>query len=253
MGMSLWTWVIVFILSSQYSVLVADNLSERISSVFRRICHAAMRAGRAPESVSLVAVTKHFPVSAVAEAVELGLRIFGESYVGEAADKRETILRENPLSSVSWHMIGHLQRNKVKRAVSVFDCIHSIDSIALAQVVDEYAAKAGKTLDVLIQVKLSEEDTKTGIAEAGVQALAERIKGFNKNLNLIGLMAMPPFFEDPEQSRPYFRRLSDIRDTLAARGIELTELSMGMSNDFETAIMEGATMVRVGSEIFGSR
>ncbi|MBF0553463.1 MAG: YggS family pyridoxal phosphate-dependent enzyme [Nitrospirae bacterium] len=233
---------------------LSNDLAKRISDVYRRICHAAMRADRAPSSVRLVAVTKHFPVSAVSEAVGLGLRVFGESYVGEAAAKRETILRETtPSSSVSWHLIGHLQRNKVKKAVAVFDCIHSIDSIALAGEVDAHAARAGKIQDVLIQVKLSEEDTKTGIEEDGVLALAERITSFNKNLNLIGLMAMPPFFEDPEQSRPYFRRLKDIRDTLTGRGIALTELSMGMSNDFETAVEEGATMVRIGSEIFGER
>ncbi|MBF0457694.1 MAG: YggS family pyridoxal phosphate-dependent enzyme [Nitrospirae bacterium] len=233
--------------------MTPDNLSNRISNVLRRVCHAAMRAGRPSESVRLVAVTKHFPVSVVSEAVGLGLRVFGESYVGEAAAKRETILMENPLSSVSWHLIGHLQRNKVKKAVAVFDCIHSIDSIALAAEVDAHAARAGKVQDVLIQVKLSSEDTKTGIAEEGVVALAEQIMSIHKNLNLTGLMAMPPFFEDPEHSRPYFRRLREIRDALGSRGIVLTELSMGMSNDFEIAIEEGATMVRVGSEIFGSR
>lgn len=232
---------------------LSDNLSKRISNVLSRSCHAAMRAGRTPESVSLVAVTKHIPASAVSEAVGLGLRVFGESYVGEAAAKRETILLENPLSSVSWHLIGHLQRNKVKKAVAVFDCIHSIDSIALAGEVDAHAARAGKVQDVLIQVKLSGEDTKTGIAEDGLIELAEQITNVNKSLNLIGLMAMPPFFEDPEQTRPYFRRLREIRDALCSRGLVLKELSMGMSNDFETAIEEGATMVRVGSEIFGSR
>lgn len=212
-----------------------------------------MRAGRQPDEVGLVAVTKFFPLAVVSEAVELGLRVFGESYVGEAAAKREATLRENPLSSVSWHMIGHLQRNKVKKAVAVFDCIHSIDSIALAAEVDAHAARAGKVQDCLIQVKLSDEDTKTGIDEDGVLELAGRIMGVNKNINLIGLMTMPPFFEDVEQSRPYFRRLRDIRDSLASRGIALAELSMGMSNDFETAIEEGATMVRIGSEIFGQR
>ncbi|MBF0568426.1 MAG: YggS family pyridoxal phosphate-dependent enzyme [Nitrospirae bacterium] len=230
-----------------------NNLAKRISDVHRRICHAAMRVGRAPETVRLVAVTKHFPVSVVSEAVELGLRVFGESYVGEAASKRETILREDPSSSVSWHLIGHLQRNKVKKAVATFDCIHSIDSAALAEEVDAHAARAGKIQDILIQVKLSEEDTKTGIEEDRVFALAERITSSHKNLNLIGLMAMPPFFEDPELSRPFFRRLKDIRDDLAKSGIALAELSMGMSNDFETAVGEGATMVRVGSEIFGER
>ncbi|MBF0516099.1 MAG: YggS family pyridoxal phosphate-dependent enzyme [Nitrospirae bacterium] len=255
--MSLWTWVTIFILSCQYSALPPDNLSDsllkRISGVYRRMCHAAMRAGRPPDSAALVAVTKYFPIDVVSAAVDLGLRVLGESYVAEAAAKREQIQQDNPLSTISWHMIGHLQRNKVKKAVSVFDCIHSIDSAALAGDVDSYAGRAGKTLDVLIQVKLSDEDTKTGVAQVGVFELAGRIINNHKNLNLIGLMAMPPFFEDPERCRPYFRRLREIRDTLGSRGIPLRELSMGMSNDFEIAIEEGATMVRVGSEIFGER
>jgi hypothetical protein len=232
---------------------VSDNLEKRISGIKGRIRNAAMRAGRAPESVRLVAVTKHLPVGVVSEAVDLGLMALGESYVGEAIAKREVILRENPLSSVSWHFIGHLQRNKVKKAVAVFDCIHSIDSAALAREVAGHSARAGKIQDILIQVKLSGEDTKTGIAEDAVAGLVGEIWNLKQNLNLVGLMAMPPFFPDPEMSRPYFRRLREIRDALASLGYPLAELSMGMSNDFEAAIEEGATMVRIGSAIFGQR
>jgi hypothetical protein len=233
--------------------VVSDILAKRIGDVYRRICHAAMRAGREPDSVRLVAVTKHFPAEVVSEAVGLGIRVLGESYINEASAKREAILREHPASPVSWHLIGHLQKNKAKKAVSIFDCIHSVDSMALAQEIDTHAAKAGKTQDILIQVKLSDEDTKTGIAVEAVVGLAGGIRDSCKNLNLIGLMAMPPFFEDPEMSRPYFRRLRELRDSLVLSGFHLGELSMGMSNDFEAAIDEGATMVRIGSEIFGQR
>lgn len=226
-----------------------------VSEIFKRMCRAAMRADRDPGDIRLVAVTKTVGIEAVEEAAALGLRTFGENRVQEARKKIEafaaTCAREGYLG-VEWHLIGHLQTNKAKYAVRLFDLIHSVDSIELAEELAGQAEKIGKTQRVLVQVKLSEEVAKQGVPEEGLQSLLEKVGGLS-NLKLEGLMTMPPFFDDPERARPYFRRLREIRDAAEEKGFHLPELSMGMSGDFEAAILEGATMVRIGTALFGER
>lgn len=208
---------------------------------------AALRVGRSPEEVRLVGATKGVDVDRIAEAVESGLEIVGENYVQEALRKREVLG-----DRVRWHMIGHLQRNKARHAVGLFEMIHSVDSLKLAQELQKRAAKEGREVEVLLQVNLSGEETKSGVAPEGVQELAEAISEM-PNLRLKGLMTMPPYFEDPEGARPYFQALRRLRDELQRQGLPVEELSMGMSADFEVAIEEGATLVRVGTAIFGQR
>lgn len=234
---------------------MANEVFERIKSVYRRISHAAMRAGRNPEEVKLVAVTKTVDVEGIIKAIDAGLRVFGENRIQEAQKKIQDLKLRVQDSKIEWHLIGHLQRNKAKYAVQLFDLIHSVDSIGLAEELNRQAEKIGKIQSILVQVKLSEEETKHGIEEEDLLSLIERIENL-KNLRLEGLMTMPPYLEDLEMVRPYFRRLREIRDRINALRIThyaLRELSMGMSHDFEVAIEEGATMVRVGTAIFGER
>lgn len=231
------------------------NLIENISTVYKRISHTAMRAGRNPEEVKLVAVTKTVNVEKIMEAIDAGLRVFGENRVQEAQKKIQDMRAMIQGSKIEWHLIGHLQRNKAKYAVQLFDLIHSVDSTALAEELNRQAEKIGKIQRILIQVKLSEEETKHGIEEKDLVSLIERTRDL-KNLRLEGLMTIPPYLEDLEMVRPYFRRLREIKDRLNALRIThyaLRELSMGMSHDFEVAIEEGATMVRIGTTIFGER
>ncbi len=233
--------------------MTSETLSKNIAAVYRRISHAAMRAGRDPGDVRLVAVTKTVDIERLKEAIDLGLRIFGESYVQEA-QKKVSGLRPQ-VKRIEWHLVGHLQRNKAKMAVELFDLIHSLDSIALAEELNKQAEKINKVQEVLIQVKLSEEGTKHGIPRENLMNLIKVVSEM-KNLKLEGLMTMPPFFDDPEMARPYFRGLRELRDNineLRVTRYELRDLSMGMSNDFEVAIEEGATMVRIGTAIFGER
>jgi hypothetical protein len=234
--------------------LQSDGIAALIGAVKRRISDAAIRAGRRPEEVRLVAVTKTVEATRVREAIEAGIMTFGENRVQEAQRKISSLGSQIP-DQVEWHLIGHLQRNKARYAVRLFELIHTIDSIRLAEEVNRQAKRMGKIQRVLVQVKLSEEETKHGVSESGLSALIERIEGLD-NLRLEGLMTMPPFFEDPEMTRPYFRRLRELRDEINASRIThhpLSELSMGMSHDFEVAIEEGATMVRIGTAIFGER
>jgi hypothetical protein len=226
-----------------YYITNLTELIDRISTVYKRMSHAAMRAGRNPEDVRLVAVTKFVDASRIKEAFDAGLRVFGESRVQEAQEKVAELQGLN----IQWHMVGHLQKNKAKAAVGIFDLIHSLDSVELMELVNKYADKLGKVQKGLIQVKLSEEESKFGISENEVEELLEAAKGM-KNLKIEGLMTIPPFFDDPELARPYYRRLKELGDRFG-----LPELSMGMTNDFEIAIEEGATMVRVGTAIFGER
>ncbi len=227
-------------------------LLERISKIYKRISHAAMRAGRDPEDVRLIAVTKTVSAGQIREAIDAGLRIFGENRVQEAQKKvtSDELRLEN--EEISWHLIGHLQKNKAKFAVQLFDLIHSVDSEDLACEIDRHAQKTGKRQDVLVEVKLSHEGTKHGVSRGGLPGLLRVVEDL-KHLNLRGLMTVPPFFDDPKEARPYFRELRELRDRAAAEGFDLPELSMGMSGDFEIAIEEGATMVRIGTAIFGER
>lgn len=204
---------------------------------------AATRAGRDPRDVTLVAVTKGVRVEAMSAAIEAGLRVFGENRVQEALKKS----KELGFAGIRWHMIGHLQKNKAKPAVGLFEMIHSLDSAELAGEINKHASALGKTQRALVEVKLSPEASKTGIEKERLGALLEAAGGM-KNLKVEGLMAMPPYSDNPEDSRPYFRELRKL-----ALSFGLRELSMGMSGDFEVAIEEGATLIRIGSAIFGGR
>jgi len=225
---------------------IADNLA----SIQERISKAALRAGRDPAAIRLVAVSKTVSAENIQQAIAAGVTILGENYVQEARNK---IARVG--SQVAWHFIGHLQSNKAKYAVDLFSMIHSVDRLSLAEALDKEANKQGKILPILIQVNISGEESKSGIDPQGTLQLLERIAGL-QHLSVQGLMTMPPWFEDPEDARPYFIALRKLREELASKkipGLSLQELSMGMSGDFEVAIEEGATLVRIGTAIFGPR
>ncbi len=212
-----------------------------------RIEKAARRTGRDPKEVKLVAVSKTVEAFRIIEAINAGVSVLGENYVQEAQKKIEEIGHR-----VFWHFIGHLQSNKTKYAVRLFDMIHSLDSLALAEELNRRAAQAGRVINVLIEVKLSEEVTKFGTEEDEVLSLAKKMPSLD-HLSLEGLMTMPPYFDLAEMSRPYYVRLRELKEKMKREGVPIKELSMGMSNDFEVAIEEGATYVRVGTAIFGPR
>lgn len=210
---------------------------------------AAERAGRPPESITLVAVSKTFPAEAIRAGFDAGLRHFGENRVQEWESKRPSIAD----LEATWHLIGHLQSNKARRAATLFDRVDSVDGVALAQKLASAAIAKGRRLQVLIEVHLGEEETKSGAAEADLPQVAQTVVAL-PNLELRGLMAIPPYFEEAERARPYFQKLRGLRDDLNHRlAFALPVLSMGMSHDFEIAIEEGATEIRVGSAIFGAR
>jgi pyridoxal phosphate enzyme (YggS family) len=217
-------------------------LKQKIDQVESRIAQAAARSGRRRSDIQLVAVTKKFPSAAIREAYELGLRDFGENYVQEFEAKRVELV---DCPDARYHFIGHLQSNKAKTAAELFDVIHTVDSAKLARRLN--AERAGAGLDVLIEVKLSTEPAKAGAEPGEVPSLAEAIRGC-PHLRLLGLMTMPPWSGDAETSRPYFARLREL-----AAEQRLPHLSMGMSHDLEVAIEEGATIVRVGTALFGPR
>jgi hypothetical protein len=222
---------------------IAQNLEE----VRRRINAAAQRAGRDPAAVRLLAVSKTMPVELIHQAVAAGQRLFGENYLQEARPKIEALGQ-----AADWHFIGHLQSKKAKAVVDLFELIHGVDRLKLAHALDAAAVQMGKVQDILIQVNLAGEATKSGVAPEAAPELLREISRL-PHLRLMGLMTMPPFLA-PEAVRPYFRALRQLRDRLTdLSGHPLPELSMGMSGDFEVAIEEGATLVRVGTAIFGSR
>jgi PLP dependent protein len=224
-------------------------VAENVQHVRERIARAAARCGRNAGEITIVAISKTFPPELIELAYQAGLRHFGENRIQEWEAKQPKLGH----LEASWHFIGHLQSNKARRAAHLFARIDSVDSIALAQKLDAAAAEEKRRLAVLIEVHLSEESGKTGVAEANLPALAEAVIRL-PNLELRGLMTVPPYFEDPERVRPYFRKLRNLRDELAqAMKINLPILSMGMSHDFEAAIEEGATEIRVGTDIFGAR
>lgn len=226
-------------------------MSERLDSIRRRMEGAARRAGREAASVCLVGVAKGHGAEEVREAARAGLMDVGENRVQEAAEKHRS-LRDLPLR---WHMVGNLQSNKARLATEIFELIHSVDSIDLARRLDRLAGERGKIQRLLLQADLAGEERKFGIPEADLFPALEQI-GKLPHLRVEGLMLLPPFFSDPERSRPYFARLRKLRDAASSRGLgdgRLAELSMGMSHDFEVAIEEGATLVRVGTALFGER
>lgn len=216
------------------------TLSERIERVEERIQAACRRAGRGRGEITLVAVTKTFPAEVIAEAYALGLRVFGENYVQEFAQKRP---RLDALTEARYRFIGHLQSNKARQAAGLFDAIDTVDSPGLARRLNA----CGRPLEVMIEVKLSEEPSKSGVAPEELPALLDAIAAC-ENLRLAGLMTIPPWSEDPEQTRPYFRKLAALAGQYNLQG-----LSMGMSHDLEAAIEEGATHIRIGTALFGAR
>jgi pyridoxal phosphate enzyme (YggS family) len=227
---------------------LATEIAANVSRVRQQMAEAAVRSGRDPASVRLVAVTKTFPAETLQAGYECGLRDFGENRVQEFCEKLPTLRTPDAV----FHLIGHLQSNKVRPATA-FDWIETVDSERLARRLSQAAMEVGKTLSVLIEVKLGEEETKAGISEAGLPELVASIAAL-PNLALRGLMGMPAFFEDPEKARPHFRRLRELRDNIQKSGFpDLRELSMGMTRDFHIAIEEGATIVRIGTALFGPR
>jgi PLP dependent protein len=226
------------------------DLKKRLENVKDRMNKAALKCNRDPESIHLVAVSKTIPANRVKEAVEAGVTILGENYVQEARDKFN-ILGTCP---VSWHFIGHLQSNKAKYAVRLFDLIHSVDTLKVARELNKQAKIINKIQDILVQINISEEPSKSGSDIENAANLIRDIVLF-ENLSVKGLMAMPPFFNNPEKTRPYFNALRSLRDQIQTGfpGVHLDDLSMGMTGDFEIAIEEGATFVRIGTAIFGER
>ena len=226
------------------------SIRDNLLMVLDRMDQAAKRAGRDPEEIKLVTVSKTVEPARIREAIEAGVTILGENYVQEARRKIEEIGH-----GIQWHMIGHLQTNKAKYAVSLFDYVHSIDGISLAREIDRRAAQKGRRVRALVEVNLSGETSKFGIDPEDVMELIQHVASL-KHISIEGLMTMPPYFNDPERARPYFVGLRELRDRVRREkieGLRMDELSMGMSGDFEAAIEEGATMIRVGTAIFGER
>jgi hypothetical protein len=229
-----------------------EELRGRLQRVREQIAQAAIRALRRPDEVTLIAVSKTHPAAIIREAIAAGVTDLGESRVQEADAK----IPEAGRKSARWHLIGHLQSNKARRAVELFDVIQSLDSAALARRLDRMCLEAKRAeLPIMIQVDLGHELTKSGAAESELQEIVDVVKQ-SQALRLTGLMTVPPYFEDPEQTRPFFSRLRELRDELRSHGDfgEMHgELSMGMSHDYQVAVEEGSTMVRIGTAIFGAR
>jgi hypothetical protein len=226
------------------------SIAENLLQIKERMAEAAVRSGRTPESVKLVGVTKTVDVERIKQAVSAGLQILGENYVQEARDKIKEVGGE-----ASWHFVGRLQTNKAKYAVKLFDMIQTVDSFKLANELNRRAQTLGRTIPIIIQVNLASEVSKGGVEPSKCISLIKQISDL-ANLQIRGLMTMPPFFDQPERVRPYFAQLRELSQEIAKAqlpGVEMKELSMGMSGDFETAIEEGATLVRVGTAIFGER
>jgi len=225
------------------------DIPRNLKAVQQRIAETCARCGRDPGAVCLVSVTKTMSAETVRLAIQAGADLFGENYIQEAREKCGA-LAEYP---VFWHFIGHLQTNKAKYAVKLFDLIHTVDSLRLATELDREARKIGKVQKILIQVNIGKEVSKSGIDAESAETLIRSLSVF-PNLSVRGLMVIPPFFDEPERVRPYFKGLRELRDSLnkpGISGISLDALSMGMTGDFEAAIEEGATLVRIGTAIFG--
>jgi pyridoxal phosphate enzyme (YggS family) len=230
------------------------SISSQLATIRERIKSAARRTGRGGGEIGLVAVSKTFPAESIIEAYRAGQRLFGENRVQEFADKFPKLTE---LDDAEFHMIGHLQSNKTAKAAEMFQAVDSIDSAKLAQRLNDVAEKLGKTLDALIEINIGDEEAKSGVPPDSpeIDAILGRAPAW-QHLHIRGLMTVPPYTDDPEGARPYFRRLRELRDRLAARqhpSVNFDVLSMGMSHDFEVAIEEGSTCVRIGTAIFGTR
>ena len=231
--------------------MAADHIAQNVTHIESRIATACQHAGRSRNEVTLIAVSKTVEPERIRAALAAGVKVFGENRVQEALTKIPVF---EP-ADVQWHLIGHLQSNKARKAVESFAAIHTVDTFKLAERLAAASGELGQQLPVFIEVNLGDEPSKAGVTEAEVLPLCEQVARL-PHLALQGLMAVPPFLDNPEQVRPYFRRLRQLRDEAVATGIapaSFTHLSMGMSNDFEAAIEEGATFVRIGSALFGAR
>lgn len=230
--------------------MTAEQIAANYQRLLAAIAAAARRAGRDPATIRVVGASKTVPVERLRPALAAGLRILGENYLQEAKPKIAALAQE----PVEWHFIGSLQSNKAKEAVRYFTLIHSLDRVSLADALERAAAKAGKVQEVLLEVNLAQEASKAGVAPGGAAALLRHCLSL-PHLRVRGLMAMPPWHPDPEASRPYFRALRELREELTQLFPEavLSELSMGMSADYEVAVEEGATLVRIGTALFGPR
>jgi len=226
------------------------TIAENFRKIKEKVTEAALRVGRKPEEVKILGAAKGQSPEKIREAVTAGLTLIGENYVQEA-EKKKPSLSDLPLT---WHLIGHLQKNKAKKALELFDLIETIDRVEIAEKLSRLSQKAERSLPVFIEVNLGAEKTKKGVLPEALPELVHRIKDL-PGLKLQGLMCIPPYFEDPEAVRPYFRRLRELRDKVQEKFDlpEFYELSMGMSHDFEVAVEEGATIVRIGSALFGKR
>jgi len=227
------------------------QIKTNIETIRQKIFKEADTCDRTPEDITIIAVSKRKPATLIQEAIDSGHQDFGENYIQEAMEKIETLGRE----SACWHFIGHLQSNKAKFAVKYFDLIHTVDKIKLAKEISKQAAKIGKVQDILLQINIAGEETKSGAGAEEVLTLVREISKLD-HVSLKGLMCMPPFFTDPEEARVYFKAVKQISQDIEKADIDsvsMTHLSMGMSNDFGVAVQEGATMVRVGTAIFGGR
>ena len=230
------------------------SIADNIARIRERISHAAARSGRDPNSITLMAVSKTVEPARISEAYVAGIRVLGENRVQEFAEK-EAVLKD--LAQAEWHLIGHLQSNKTNRAAELFQAVDSVDSLRLAKKLDHAAQQTGKNLSVLIEINVGGEESKSGIGPSSpeLEEILNAAKDLS-NLEIRGLMTIPPFTEDPQGARPYFRTFRELRDKIAARNlprVRMDVLSMGMSHDFEIAIEEGSTCIRVGTAIFGER
>jgi pyridoxal phosphate enzyme (YggS family) len=225
-----------------------ETTKNNLEIINEKIKKAALKADRNPEEIKLVAVTKTATIEQIEEAIKTGVKIIGENKVQEAKEKYQIITAD-----IEWHLVGHLQTNKVKYAVEIFDCIHSVDSIKLAEEIDKRSLQFGKTTNVLVEVNVSGEETKCGIKPEEVEPFLKEISKFSR-IRVRGLMTIAPIVEDKEEVRPYFRKLRELSKEIKSKNIKnvrMDYLSMGMSEDFEIAIEEGANMVRIGRGIFG--
>ena len=227
-------------------------LKEQLQNVEKEIVNACIKSGRNRDDVTLIAVSKTKPIETLQEAYDLGIRIFGENKVQELVEKYDSLPKD-----IEWHMIGHLQRNKVKYIIDKVSCIHSVDSLRLAETIEKEAAKHNKIIDILLEVNVAKEDTKFGLMPEDVEELLEQLHDFT-HIRVKGLMTIAPFVNDSEENRPVFQRLHKLSVDIASKNIDnnnvnMSILSMGMTNDYQVAIEEGATMIRVGTGIFGER
>lgn len=227
------------------------SIADNIRVILDKIAAAATACGRSPDEITLLAISKTFPPEAIVGAAEAGLRKFGENRVQEAEEKLPSL----QIAGLEWHLVGHLQSNKAKKAAELFDVIHSLDSVKLAERLNRASLEAGKVLSVLLQVDLGQEETKYGADPSLIRKIVESMPQFPA-LRLNGMMTIPPYFDDPEDARPFFEALRKISERIEMEypgALGERHLSMGMSHDFEQAIREGATIVRIGTAIFGTR